>query len=72
VGKSEAKTRDIKEGGFVVKDRFDQTAWHRAACRSHIELLEKLWELAKEINLKPEELRNEMLSKTSSIERPDT
>ena len=45
----------------MSKDRVNKTAWQKAAERGHIELLEKLWDWAKELQLNPEELRNELL-----------
>jgi hypothetical protein len=41
----------------LSKGEFDETAWHMEARRDHVELLEKLWESTKELQLKPEELR---------------
>ena len=38
--------------------KFDQTAWHMAAGEGDVELLEKLWDWAKELQVKPEDLRN--------------
>jgi hypothetical protein len=35
---------------------FDQTACHMAARQGHIKVLEKLWEWAKELQLRPNEL----------------
>jgi hypothetical protein len=44
---------------------FGITAWHFAADRGRVAILEKLWNLAKELQLKPEEITNEvLLSKT--------
>jgi len=37
-----------------------QTAWHLAADENHVEILEKLWEFVKELQLKPEDLRDEV------------
>jgi ankyrin repeat protein len=45
----------------LSKGAFNQTAWHMAVKEGHVEVLEKLWDLAKELQLKPEELRNELL-----------
>jgi hypothetical protein len=42
------------------KGAFNQTAWHMAAREGHVEVLEKLWDLAKGLQLEPEELRNEI------------
>jgi ankyrin repeat protein len=36
-------------------------AWHMAAECGQVVILEKLWDFAKELQLKPEELRNEVL-----------
>jgi len=36
-------------------------AWHKAAGRSRLDFLEKLWDCAKELQLNPKELRNELL-----------
>jgi len=41
------------------------TAWHMAAGTGHVEILQKVWDWAKELQLKPEELRNDVwLSKS--------
>ena len=46
---------------------FGQTTWHMTAKRGHVKILEKLWDWAKNLQLKPEELRNELwLSKDNS------
>jgi len=51
------------------KNKSKETAWHKAANRGHVEILKKLWHWAKELQLKPEELRNEvLLSKNKSKE----
>jgi len=44
----------------LSKDDVDQTAWYIAAREGHVKVLEKLWYWAKELQLKPEELRNEV------------
>jgi hypothetical protein len=42
-------------------------AWHNAARGGHVRLLEKLWDWAKDLELKPEDLRKEVwLSKDNS------
>jgi hypothetical protein len=38
-----------------------ETAWHKAALIVQVETLEKLWDCAKNLQLKPEELRNDLL-----------
>ena len=45
----------------LLKDRYGQTAWQKAALRGKFGVLEKLWDWAKELKLKPEELREEVL-----------
>jgi hypothetical protein len=40
---------------------FKGTACHKAAESGQVGILEKLWDWAKELKLKPEELRNELL-----------
>jgi len=47
----------------LSRDHLNNTAWHIAAKNGRVELLEKLWEWAEELQLKPEELRKEMLSR---------
>ena len=46
---------------MLSKEKVNKTAWQKAAERGHTELLEKLWDRAKELQLNPEELRNELL-----------
>jgi hypothetical protein len=46
---------------LLSKDEFNKTVWYMAEERVHVELLEKLWNFAKELQLKPDELRNEVL-----------
>jgi hypothetical protein len=42
-----------------------------AAFNVHVELIQKLWYLAKELKLTPEELKNGLLfQKSSSVKRP--
>jgi ankyrin repeat protein len=56
---------------FLLKDKSGQTACHMAAERGNVEVLEKLWDWAKELQLNPEELRNIVcLSKDNSVKRP--
>jgi ankyrin repeat protein len=45
----------------LSKDKLNNTAWHIAVEANNFKLLDKLWEWAKEMQLKPEELRNELL-----------
>jgi ankyrin repeat protein len=40
-----------------------------AAREGHVEVLEKLWDLAKELQLKPEVLRNEMLVSKNNFDQ---
>ena len=46
---------------LLSKDNYNRTAWHNTIKRGQVEVLKKLWDLAKELQLKPEELRNEVL-----------
>jgi len=48
---------------LVSKDECELTAWNMEAEEGHFKILMKLWGWAKELNLKPEELRNELFSK---------
>jgi hypothetical protein len=43
-------------------DKYGKTVWHNAAERGQVEILEKLWDWAKELQLKPKQLRNEVFS----------
>jgi hypothetical protein len=45
---------------WLSKDESDKRAWHLTARQGHVEVLRKLWDLAKELQLQQEELRNEM------------
>jgi hypothetical protein len=47
----------------VSKDKCEQTAWYIEVEEGHFKILMKLWGWAKELNLKPEEFRNELFSK---------
>jgi hypothetical protein len=42
------------------KNKSNETAWHKAATSGNVEFLKKLWDWAKELQLKPEGLRNEV------------
>jgi 5-methylthioribose kinase len=52
----------------VVKDKLHHTAWGTAAIGLHVEIIQKLWGLAKELQLTPEELSNEVLSKNEFVQ----
>jgi hypothetical protein len=45
----------------VSKDECEETVWNMEAEECHFKILMKLWGLAKELNLNPEELRNEFV-----------
>jgi len=45
----------------LSKDNLNNTAWNTATRRGNLEVFEKLWGWAKELQLKPEELMNEVL-----------
>jgi ankyrin repeat protein len=57
---------------LLGQDRMEErTAWHRAAQMGRVQILQKLWEWAKELQPKPEELRNELwLSKSDFDQTP--
>ena len=52
---------------FLSKDMYKETAWHKAAETGETEMSEDLWDLAEELQLKPDHLRNEMLFSKTSI-----
>ena len=53
----------------MSKDECKETAWHKAATLGNVEVLKRLCDWAKELQLKPGELRNEvLLSKDESKE----
>jgi hypothetical protein len=45
---------------LLLKDTYEETAWQKAAEGGQVEILEKLWDWAKELQLKPKEFRNEL------------
>jgi len=45
---------------LLSKGKFEESAWQNAA-GGHIEVLKELWNWAKKLQLKPEELRNKLL-----------
>ena len=45
----------------MSKDKYNRTAWHKAALGNKVELLNKLSDWDKELQLKPEDLKNEVL-----------
>ena len=56
---------------MFVKYRYGQTTWHKAALRGKDEVLEKVWDWAKELQLNPGELRNDVcLLKDNSGQTP--
>jgi hypothetical protein len=44
---------------LLSEEFFNETAWRIAAEESQVVMLEKLWDFAKELQLKPEELSND-------------
>ena len=42
----------------MLKDKDGKTAWHIAALFGNVEVLERLWDWAKELQLNPEEINN--------------
>jgi hypothetical protein len=55
------KARGVKKWGVVVHRQKWKTAWHKAAESGQLEVLEKLWSWIKNLQLGPEDLRNEVL-----------
>jgi hypothetical protein len=56
---------------LLSKNNYNETAWHKAAKYGKVEVFEKLWDWAKELQLKPNELRNEvLLLKISIMKQP--
>jgi hypothetical protein len=45
---------------LLSKYVLNKTAWHMAAGKDQVEVLEKLRDFPKELQLKPDELRNEV------------
>jgi hypothetical protein len=43
---------------LLSKKKYHETVWHIAGRGGRVESLEKWWEWAKELHLKPEEVRN--------------
>jgi ankyrin repeat protein len=54
---------------LLSQDKSGQTAWHNAAEGGHVELLDKLWDWDKALQLKPEELRNGLLLSKGAFEQ---
>ena len=44
----------------MLKDGYGQTPWHKAPGSGNVETLRKVWCWAKEIQINPEELRNDV------------
>jgi hypothetical protein len=40
----------------LLKNEFVQTTWHIAVNNCHVEVIQKFWDLAKKLQLIPEEL----------------
>jgi hypothetical protein len=45
----------------LSKDGLDKTVWHMAADNGRVEVIQKFWDLAKEMKLTPEKLKNGVL-----------
>ena len=54
---------------WLSKDKFNQTPWHMAAESGHIEVLEEVWYWAKELQVNPEELKNQVWLLTDNSEQ---
>jgi hypothetical protein len=55
------KPEELRNEVLLSKDKYKETAWHKAAKLGRGETLEKLWDWDKELQLKPEK---RLLSKT--------
>ena len=55
-----AKPDALKNEVWLSTDSSEQMAWHMAAGEGHVKILEKLWDWAKEMQLKPEQLRDDV------------
>jgi ankyrin repeat protein len=44
-----------------VKRKVDETSWHKAAERGNVEVLDRMWNWVKKLQLKPEEFRIKVL-----------
>jgi len=51
---------------LLSRDKCNETVWHKAEKRDHVVVLNLFWHWAKKLQLKPEELRNYVLSKHGS------
>jgi ankyrin repeat protein len=45
----------------LSKDNYNNKPWHLAAEEGKVEILEKLWEWYKVVQIKPEEIRNQVV-----------
>ena len=62
------KIRDVNKYFVFVKILVGQTCWYKVAGSGQVEILQKLWNWTKELQLKPQELRNMVfLSKNNSV-----
>ena len=50
------KTEELRNEVSLSKGIYNETACHKAAEGGHVDVLKKLWDWAKELQLKPEEL----------------
>jgi hypothetical protein len=55
--------QELRNEILLSKIKHNETAWQKAVEICNVKVLEKLWGWAKELQLKPEELRNEMFLK---------
>jgi len=47
---------ELRNKVLLSKDKHNETAWHKTAEGGHVEILKELWDWAKKLQLKPEEL----------------
>jgi hypothetical protein len=53
---TQLKAKEMKKKFFLVENKYGLIAWHRAASKGCLEVLETLWDLAKEEELSIDEL----------------
>jgi ankyrin repeat protein len=58
----------VLKSEVLLKSMYFQTPLHKAAKIGNVEVLERLWNWAKELQLKPEEIKNEVLLKNKNEE----
>jgi hypothetical protein len=61
---------ELKKQVYLSKDHLGQMAWHIAKEAVRVEILEKLWNWAKELQLKPEDISKQLyFSKDECVDK---